>query len=89
MGATLFELGQPRSASDVASLDGAQEADAAALADNAEALMSTTQKVGEVAVQTAEAVMPVALAGGAILAASAAAWFFLGHHHVDVSVFIV
>ena len=88
----LFELGQPRHArgaeegtpggplSVLAAIDG-EEAKGGA-ADGAAAVVGAAKGVGAV-------MGPGLMAGGALIAASMAAYRMLGHHTVDVSVFSV
>jgi hypothetical protein len=87
----LFELGRPRAWTEVLDEDRDVATDAAALLDTSSASSSLEMpaSMGQGANELGKLAQRALLAGGALAAVGAAAYFVLGHHHVDVSVFIV
>jgi hypothetical protein len=80
----LFQLGR---AADV--VDGEELGDTLESSSMAGMLQELPGEVSKAAGKAGAMVVPPVLAGGLLVAASAIGYMVLGHHHVDVSVFIV
>lgn len=88
----LFQLGRPAAPELAEAASGGRDAMLRALPGNValpgDAVFPGAASLGEAARKAAPDLRSVALAGGVLLAAGAA-WSVLGHHHIDVSVFVV